>query len=737
MPDDRPLLNPVLRLNMEAKPEASAGGGKSADSIVVERLRQQQRTLSGAADAIYQRRTAISTFAGRIHLLVKMFAEDSLAPSYTPKDLFSKMAGCQLVAPMKAGYLVESTASQLPLLASSIRNPTSVAVRCDISRVKSVHELTLNDRLGQRNAQSLWNASQPDDDGRGFIIWLAPFQDAPAQEALMKEIERLARARAFLPTSGEDMSARGRALAIPQNSSIARALRTYRNTGIGRAVVRIPNQEALNTLLASGISHRIDPVRPITVAAPGEGREPTPPFDLRNAPIVGVIDGGLHAQSYKSAEEWRAPPLINDTSADRAHGNAISSLVVQGHAWNKNRDLPALDCKIGSVQAVPRAGAVQQFNERDLIDYLAGVVRAHPETKIWNISANQDEGDEEQISYLGMELSALSRAANILPVISVGNRKNGILGCPAPPADCEAGIVVGGRLSNKDGKPDAACTSCLAGPGPEGMLKPDLSWFSELRVIGGKAEKGSSFPTALVSSLAAHTFANLKEPTPDLVKALLINATERYDHDAALGWGSPFQGHLPWVCAPGTVTLAWRAMLEPGPNYYWNDIPIPAELIRDGKLKGRATLTAILRPLTSPFGGANYFASRLQTSLRYKHNGDWKPLLGSMAESTLEEQDARTELKKWQPIRRHCKDFSRGRKFSGNHFQLYARVYTRDLYQFGMRHHSQAGEQEVAFVLTLEDLDKRPSIYDNTVRALGNFVESAVLNQNIEIRNRR
>jgi hypothetical protein len=34
------------------------------------------------------------------------------------------------------------------------------------------------------------------------------------------------------------------------------------------------------------------------------------------------------------------------------------------------------------------------------------------------------------------------------------------------------------------------------------MLKPDVSWFSELRVIGGVTVKSSSYPTALLSSLA-------------------------------------------------------------------------------------------------------------------------------------------------------------------------------------------------------------------------------------------
>jgi hypothetical protein len=218
----------------------------------------------------------------------------------------------------------------------------------------------------------------------------------------------------------------------------------------------------------------------------------------------------------------------------------------------------------------------------------------------------------------------------------------------------------------------------------------------------------------------------------------MINAGERNEHDARLGWGTPFHGTVPWSCEPGSVTLAWRAKLQPGANYYWSGIPIPPELIRNGKLYGRASLTAILRPLVSPFAGANYFASRLQTSLRYPTGVDeWEPLVGKMLEATLKEQDARDELKKWQPVRRHTRDFTHrdGIAFNGTHLQLYARVFTRDLYQFGWNHHSQAGEQDVAFVLTLWSGDGSTSIYNSTVNTLGNFVESAVVNQDIEVGN--
>jgi hypothetical protein len=108
-----------------------------------------------------------------------------------------------------------------------------------------------------------------------------------------------------------------------------------------------------------------------------------------------------------------------------------------------------------------------------------------------------------------------------------------------------------------------------------------------------------------------------------------------------------------------------------------------------------------------------------------------------MMESSLSELEAREELKKWQPVRRHYADFSTGvgLPFSGDHLQLYARIYMRDLYQFGYQHHSQAGLQDVAFVLTFWSSDGDPEIYNSMVQSLGNFVESAVVNQEIDIEN--
>ena len=169
-------------------------------------------------------------------------------------------------------------------------------------------------------------------------------------------------------------------------------MRMYRNTEKPSGAPRctsIRRWRPWNQLIASGVSHRIDPVRPIRVAAPGEGTEPPPPAAPADAPIVGVVDGGLHAASYSASEAWRAPPLVSNAQADRRHGNAITSLVVQGHAWNTNRLLPALTCRVGTVPGQCRTQLpTRASDERELIDYLAAVVRAHPETHVWNISAN-------------------------------------------------------------------------------------------------------------------------------------------------------------------------------------------------------------------------------------------------------------------------------------------------------------------------------------------------------------
>jgi hypothetical protein len=719
-----PVLNPVLALRKEARPEGVTGGGKQPKHIRADRLPIQQKKL--------------------VSDLRKMF-DDSLATSFTPSSLLIAPVGCQLLVPVADGYVFEIALTEIPKLIQAIEAPTSIGARVDISRIAAIDLYGDSDVLHGRSVEALWNAAMPEHDGRLFMAWLAPFRDARARAELMMRLELFSNEGKLLPTYPDarliDSDRGGQRLLVsnePDQTSIAGVLRRYRNTGHGAASVRLTSKDQLSNIVASGLVHRIEPVRAIRVTSAGVGREPgPPPPDVSRAPIVGIVDGGMTAASYRPAEVWKAAALIPDSVADTVHGNKVASIVVQGHAWNSNLRLPKLFCRFGTAQAVPKEDVEYPLNTEQLVVYIENLIADHPETRVWNLSFNERHPiDSFAVSFLGHSLAKIARKLDVLLVISGGNKLERHEDRIQPPADCEAALVVGGRNYDGDGGPGDACMRCAPGLAPEEGLKPDVSWFSPLRVIGGTENYGSSFPTGLVSALSAHTFENLRNPSPDVVRALLINTTEREKHDRRLGWGTPYQGSEPWQCQPGSVTLLWSSKLRARTAYYWEGIPIPEELIREGKLFGEASLTAILKPLTREEGDANYFITRVQVSLQFQQGATWKSLLGSMKEDTEAEQTARNELAKWYPVRRHRRDFSKrnGLQFDpGSTMRVFARVFSRDLYQLDLPDNADLGEHDVAFALTFSNGGDDSKLY-NAMRAnLGAFVESAVVESDIEI----
>tara|TARA_R110002049_G_scaffold60783_2_gene162837 strand:- start:88 stop:1635 length:1548 start_codon:yes stop_codon:yes gene_type:complete len=510
-------------------------------------------------------------------------------------------------------------------------------------------------------------------------------------------------------------------------------MREYRQKRRSRTTVVVPSPRALGQLVASGALFRIEPVHQITTTAPGVGTEPSRPLPraLSDLPIVGVVDGGLSAASYKPAEAWKAPPLIPDGAADKKHGNRVTSLIVQGHDWNNNLRLPALYCQVGTAQAVPKASAGLFLDWQDLVSYLDGVMAANPDTRVWNFSFNEmDSCDPECVSYLGHEIAVLARKHDVLPIISIGNTPGERL---KPPADCEAAITVGGRLHDKSGAHAGSCPVSQRGPGPSSMLKPDLSHFSKVRVVGGIVTSGSSFAAALTSPLAAHTMARLREPTADMVKALILHHAGGQGFDPAWGFGSPGASTLPWECRPGFVTLQWRASLRPGAAYYW-ELPIPAALRASGKLKGFGALTAVLNPhpMVSDFAGPNYFSIRLATALQCQRGGKNFNLLGSLDTDKVAEEEARALDHKWSPVRHHKKEFKRGVSFDGSTLRVYARIYARDLYLYGYRSED-IPEMETVFVLSLGTGNEEDDVYNQLRDQLGAFVETATIETDIDV----
>lgn len=741
--DRRPLLNPVLKFNRDPRPEGITGRGKALAPIRAARLPGQRLKLSNALTAMARTVSQQPRFGGQAIVYASMF-EDSLAPTWTPTDLFHSDHGVSLVAPYRQGYLIEMQAGAIERLAAFVRDFGSLRDQVDIASVEHIRFFEAADALGNQTLDALWAKAPKRAGGRAFFISFMPLRDVNAAEHLLQVIASLRDdiilappRQLLLDLAGAAESANDIALAravraVGQTDRISRALRDYRQRRRAHATVVVPNIEALGRLAASGVVLRFDAALPILAMHPGEGREPDRPLpaDLSGMPIVGVVDGGLNASSYLPAEAWRAPPLVDGAAAEVMHGNRVTSLVVQGHEWNNNLALAPLHCRVGTVCAIAKRGHPGPDRE-DLVDYLDAVLTAHPETRVWNLSFNEDNPCEhDAVSHLGHALSMLARKHGVLFVNSIGNN-------PAPhakaPADCEAALTVGGRLHTSTGMPGGACTVSLSGPGPCGMLKPDVSHFSHVRALGGAVIAGSSFATALASPLAAHTMDRLREPDPDLVRALLIHSSDGQGHDLGRGFGTPNSAQLPWECRHGTVTLQWKATLRDRASYYW-ELPIPPALIKDGKLKGKGRLTAILNPhpMVDEFAGPNYFSARLNTAVQYPKGDKFSNLLGSMDTDKVPELTARAVDHKWCPVRQHSKDFTRGRDVDGSNLRIYARTYTRDHYVYGLNS-SDHVPLDAVFVLSLSGIDERDDIYSQLREQLGSFVETSIVDTDIDI----
>lgn len=743
----RPLLNPVLRFTKDPKPEGVSGGGKNADSIITDRLPEQRRALSRQFRDLAEQAAQQPRFDGRVVLYASMF-DDSFAPSYTPNDLFEATRSARLIAPYRSGYLVEIAADQLDGYANIVESSRLAKDQVDISRIEAVRFFKSADAGGSASLDTIWEAAPQTDSGKAFVVWLMPLRGRDAAEELIERFAALRDGTIVPPppllagvdvgTVTEDVPVvmrRALRAAAASGDRINLAMRTYRQHHRARTTVLVPSRGALDHLIASGTVFRIEPVQPISSTSPGEGREPDRPLpeNMTTLPIVGVVDGGLTATSYRNAEVWRAPPLIADGEADTQHGNWVTSLVVQGHDWNNNLTLPPLYCQVGTVQAVAKKGSRAFVDPQDFVAYLDSVMAANPETRVWNFSLNQPYScDLEAVSALGHDIAMLARKHVVLPIISIGNKPGTRL---QPPGDCEAAITVGGRVHDDNGNPGGECPVSLCGPGPSSMLKPDLSHFSHVRALGGVIIRGSSFATSLTSPLAAHTMERVREASPDLVKALLLHNSDGMNFDPALGFGTPTAASLPWECKPGFVTLQWRASLRPSANYYW-ELPIPDSLKKSGKLKGTGTLTAIVNPhpMVTDYAGPNYFSVRLETALQYQRGASFKNLLGGLDTGKVTEQEARATDHKWSPIRQHQKSFQRV-SFDGDILRIRARIYARDLYLYGYSGNQEIPEMETVFVLSLGTGDENDDVYNELRDQLGAFVETAVVETDIDVDN--
>lgn len=756
MPDNvpRPVLNPVLRLTREPRREVRSGRGKSAGAIVRGRLESQRSSLARALFELARSVAAQPNFSGHVALRVTMH-DDSIAPSYTPRDIFSSVNGADLIAPYHAGYIVQARADSLAALAERIMHTDLIKEKVDISRIQSVRFFGASDATGGRSAESLWDQAPQTETGRIFYVWFLRFPNENAADELIDKVTQIRdNGYALSPPSifealiaeedenTSDEMRRRLIEAASRGDQISMALQEYRRSKNAFAELVVPSTIGLKKVLASGVVFRVDPGSRIISSqqSRGQAADPTLPADISDCPIVGIVDGGMTDSFYNPAQAWRARKLVSDAGANTDHGNMVTSIVVQGHKMNPNLSLHPLYCRFGTAQAIGKG--VSNINFTQIVIYLDYLMSVYRDTQVWNFSFNSTiECDDLHINPLSHAIAILAREHQVLPVISIGNKTaQNATNRMAPPSDCEAAIAVAGRQHDSHGNPGAASSSSLIGPGPAGMLKPDLSHFSTVVVGGGTTETGTSFAAPLISSLAAHTMMRLRAASPDAAKAMLIHCADLTTFSAELGFGTPKADHFPWECPPGLFTIQWTEKVRSGVAYYW-ELPIPPSLRKTGKLKGMAMLTAILNPhplAGSPYG-EDYFGARIESSLQYERGvredgtPDFKSLFTTLPSDRLTERELRDMHNKWSPVRRHARSFPRGVAFHGDNLQIYARVFYRNLYYYGWDSPRDVPPMDAVFVLSIGTGDENDDIYGELRDQLGAFAETAVHDTDIDL----
>lgn len=281
--NSKKVLNPLLSFLEDPTPKSVNGGGKNANGILWARLDIQKEALSESLDSIRQDKTIIA-HAGKIHLLIKMF-NDSLAPSWTPTDLFETNPYTRLVSPAYNGFLVETSKDKIPEIIKKIKGASNDRIKVDISRLESIKAFDRSEVLRGRSLSEL----EFNDQDNQFNVWLLPFHDPNARFSVAEELEELVDEDVI--TFGESVydNIFEEGKKISGSRSFKRKLKQYLSHGHLTFTAIVKNKEDFNQLIGSGGIYRIEPVKKVTTKSipPGDGAEPSPKMiNKETAPVV-------------------------------------------------------------------------------------------------------------------------------------------------------------------------------------------------------------------------------------------------------------------------------------------------------------------------------------------------------------------------------------------------------------------------------------------------------------------
>lgn len=385
--------------------------------------------------------------------------------------------------------------------------------------------------------------------------------------------------------------------------------------------------------------------------------------DPKNEPVIGVID--THFDKTVSFSKWveyenRMDKTISIDPEDKVHGTAVSSIIVNGPAFN-----PELEDECGMFR-VKLFGVSKHdgFSWFSLYKNIVDIVNENPKIKVWNLSLGSDiEIDSNYISPIGALLDRLQNEKDIVFIVAGTNKpflKSDITKIGAP-ADSLNSIVVNSVKQNRE-----SASYTREGPVLSFFHKPDISYFggdiNEGITIGTPMGKRYASGTSFAAPWIARKMAYLiyiVGLTKETAKALLIDSAADWEVNSddinRKGYGIvPIKISDILSSKDDEIRFIINGKTD---NYqmYNYDLPVP---IKNNKYYYFAKATLCYYPYCDRNQGVDYTTGEMSIKFGRMRVKDNKPFIQAIDNNRQEdsnigtlEKDARELFRKWDNVK--------------------------------------------------------------------------------------
>ena len=382
-------------------------------------------------------------------------------------------------------------------------------------------------------------------------------------------------------------------------------------------------------------------------------------------PIIGVIDNLFDESAYFSEwvenidylDEFEA---VNKDVAERDHGTAVSSIIVDGPSLN-----PWLDDGCGRFRVRHFGVCEYSISVPKLMTKIKKIVDDNPDIHVWNLSlGTDDEVSRSFISYDAAVLDDIQARKNVIFVISGTNDnrtiKDGVLRVGSPADSLNAVVVNSVRRNNQP------ASYSRKGNILSFFNKPDVSYYGgdyedaeRINVCTSRSIEGV-FGTSFAAPWISRKMAFLIDViglSREVAKALIIDAAAGWEYKQStyknrdrLGYGIvpiDIRDVLSSENQEIRFVLSGTAMSYKTSNYA---IPVPKD--KDDKYPYVARATLCYFPECDRSQGVDYTSRELSLKFgRVNNKGVINDINDNNQDddgSYADERESRREFRKWE-----------------------------------------------------------------------------------------